>query len=107
MKKTTTTAKSYTLAEIKAANNAAGRYFFTKGAQRFFNSKILPTIYQGAGGIYFVTGERMELTHALKYTVRTFDPTTGEVDTAGDFCRHDLETARDNAKQHARHGLTK
>lgn len=39
------------LSEIRAANERAGRYFFSKGATRFFKSKYYNYIYQGK---YFI-----------------------------------------------------
>lgn len=96
-----TTAAKFTLATIKAANKAVGNYFFDKGAKRFFNSQYLPTVYQGIGGVYFVTAERMDERFEYKYSVRRFDAATGHVDTAGEFNKMSKEAARDKAKYYA------
>ena len=107
MKTTTTTApaKKYNLPEIKAANKAAGQHFFERGATRFFNSSYLPTVYSGPGGYYFITGEQFDHRSPVAYTVRSFDPATGEVDTAGEFNKCERAEARANAKQYAQHGI--
>lgn len=97
----TTTGRKYTLPEIKAANKAIGHHFFSKGAKSFFNSQYLPTVYQGAGGIYFITAERMDERFELKYTVRQFHAETGQVDTAGSFNTLTKEQARSKAKYYA------
>lgn len=91
----------WTISSIKAANRAADLYFFSKGATLFFNSKILPSVYQGSGGVYFVTGERMEQYMPYSYKVRQFHPDSGRVTTAkSDIGQEFLakETAKDMAK---------
>jgi hypothetical protein len=92
-----TETKYWTLDDIKAANRAAGLHFFAPDTLRFFRSRIGATVYQGPGGIYFVTSERFMtmatfgLT-ARKYTVRKFDPDTFHVTTVGEYAQ--LTTAK-------------
>jgi hypothetical protein len=43
------------IAAIKAANRAAGHFFFSADTMKFFKSKVYPTVY---GGRYFVTSEQ-------------------------------------------------
>lgn len=61
-------------------------HFFSPGTMKYFKSRILETVFQGPGGIFFVTSERAPFGDALrKYTVRQFHPDTGTIDTFGDF----------------------
>ncbi len=72
------------IAELKEANRAAGGHFFDRDTMRFFNSKILPNLYTGPGGVFFVTSEaQTEATRA--YSVRTFNPKTANVNSFGEF----------------------
>ena len=75
----------WTITAIKQANRDAGNHWFEPATLRFFRSRVLPTVYQGPGGIYFVSSEQFNDASPRRYTVRTFDPTTGEVDTFGEF----------------------
>lgn len=77
-----------TINEIKATNKAAGKQFFSPSNMRFFDSKVEPAVYEGPGGVYFLTSE---LYHASvgdgtrRWTVRVFDPSTGVIDAFGPF----------------------
>lgn len=79
-----TTAKLWTINDIKAANRAAGFHWFDPDTMRFFGTRILPTVYQGPGGVYFVTWDKKGFDERQGYgaTVRTFDPETGSTGTA-------------------------
>lgn len=70
-----------TIAEIKARNKQAGFHFFASPTMRFFNSRILPTVYAEK---YFITSEQYSLGHARRYTLRRADP-NGMITTIGDF----------------------
>jgi hypothetical protein len=78
-----------TIDQIKSANRKAGCFFFSPDTMRFFRSRVGSTVYQGPGGVYFVTSEQFVPSRGRPaprlYTVRVFDPATGEVDTAGEF----------------------
>lgn len=90
-----------TMTEIRQANRDAGQHFFSADAIRFFGSEVYPEVYRGPGGIYFVTSEQPPR-GARRYSVRTFDPETGRVGTAGEFGAHaTLEDATTSARQHA------
>jgi hypothetical protein len=65
---------------IKTHNHAIGHHFFTKGAMRFFNSRILPTVY---GGRYFITSERFDHNSPRYYTIR--ECVAGHIETVGEF----------------------
>ncbi len=91
---------AWTMAAIKAAHRQTSGHFFDADAMRFFDSRVLPKVYEGPGGVYFVTSEQFHgSTGSLprKYTVRRFDPATSDVDTEGAY--NDL--SRDSAIQRA------
>lgn len=69
--------------EIQAANERAGSHFFDTSAMRFFDSRILPEVYNG---VYFITSERYE-GEPRKYTLRMVR-TDGNIETIGDFNVH-------------------
>ena len=97
-----------TINEIKRANAAAGFYFFEADTLRFFASIIHDAVYEGPGGIYFVTSERFETRDykgPRKYTVRRYVPETAEVQEASKFQRYEeSEDAHDDARALARTG---
>lgn len=65
--------KLYDISDIKMIDKSSGHYFFSKGAMNFFDSHILPTVYQGVGGVFFVTSEQPP--HGPRvYNVRQFFP---------------------------------
>lgn len=66
--------------EIRRANEAAGHYFFSEGAMRFFRSRVHDEVY-GAG--FFVTSEAAP-DEPRFYTVRFAQP-DGSISTVGEF----------------------
>lgn len=46
------------ITEIKRANKAAGLHWFEPETLDFFKSRISGEVYEGPGGVYFVTSER-------------------------------------------------
>ena len=63
-------------------------HFFDRDTMRFFDSRILETVYQGPGGVYFLTSERFHgstTTGPRLYTVRKFNPETGDIGTYGGY----------------------
>lgn len=85
---TDTTPKTWTVNAIKDAVRATGSHWFDPDTMRFFGTKVLPTVYQGPGGIFFVTSDH-DFQRVRKYTVRQFDPIKAEIDTYGDMAEHD------------------
>jgi len=69
---------NWTIDAIRETDHRAGRYFFSADTMRFFNSRILPTVYEGPGGIYFITSEKFRGSDGTsaprKYTIRQFIP---------------------------------
>lgn len=77
--------EKHTIQDIKEANARMGMYFFEKKAMRFFSSRILAqTFDNGANGVFFVTSERGP-NGVRAYSVRKFLPTTGDIETVGEF----------------------
>jgi len=75
-------ATQWTVNEIRAAMEARGSNWWTKGAMKFFGTRVLPTVYQGPGGVYFVTSEQPP--HGDRgFTVRRFDVEAVNIDTIG------------------------
>ncbi|MFH1635796.1 MAG: hypothetical protein ABIG63_17530 [Chloroflexota bacterium] len=79
----------WTIADIKAANYDTGGHFFDKGTMRFFRSRVDQEVHQGPGGVFFVTSEQFVPSGGRpmprKYSVRRFNPESGDIVTAGEF----------------------
>ena len=81
----------YTMDDIKIINKQTGHYFFSPDTMRFFRSRVGDTVYQGAGGVFFVTSEQFVSYYPeyyaapRKYTVRQFFPDTGNIETVTGF----------------------
>lgn len=100
----------WTIADIRRRNKAAGNYFFDRAAMKFFLSRIDRQVYEGPGGIFFVTSEQYEDSYGNRpfprgYTVHEFDPISSDIGDLGDFNKiQDLQTARGLAKKYAKSG---
>jgi hypothetical protein len=91
----------WTLAAIKAENKRAGRFFFEKATMRFFKSRVLSGIYQGPGGVFFVTAETGP-SGKTAFTVREFKPENGAIWTRDPFNEMDEYDAKTAAATAAR-----
>jgi len=91
-----------TIGQIREADSRAGRYFFSADTMRFFNSRILPTVYEGPGGIYFVTSEKFRGSDGVsaprKYTIRQFIPDLVNIRTVAGFNQMSKRQAQVAAK---------
>jgi hypothetical protein len=67
---------------------------------RMWGSKVLATVNQGPGGIYFVTSEDNYNKTRREFSVRRYDPETGDVRTA--FYGKPYESKRYSTPQQAR-----
>lgn len=93
---------AFSITEIKRANKEGGFHFFDKSTMEFFNSKVYPHVYDGPGGIYFVTGEKMREHSHLRYTVRRFHPLDGHISNCSVFGEYaDAAVAFERAKDAA------
>ena len=68
---------------------------------RFFKSRVGDTVFQGIGGVFFVTSERFDYDSPRKYIVREFIPETGNIDTIGDFNELSYAQARSRARDYS------
>ena len=100
--------RRWTLADMRACNRAHGQHWFDHGTMKFFASRVERGVYQGPGGIFFVSSEQFEgsqVTFPRKYSVRRFNPRKCTVGTAGEFQAYAGKfAAREAAKRLARGG---
>jgi hypothetical protein len=90
-----TTVKLWTINEIQAANRNAGYHWFDPSTMRFFGTRIFPEVYQGPGGIYFVTSDKAgpHENSGRDYNVREFKPETSQTGTAEGGRGHKTKSA--------------
>jgi hypothetical protein len=80
--------KHYTMSEIKACNRARNKHFFDASTMRFFRSRVGDEVFNGPGGVYFVTSEQFVLgsrRDPRRYSVQRFNPRTCGIDLVGEF----------------------
>lgn len=86
--------QQWDMAKIRAANKKSGQRFFDASVMRSFNSRIEPDVFEGPGGVFFVSSERFTSRKGLfeprVWTVREFNPSDGHCWTAFDhsYQRH-------------------
>jgi len=92
----------WNIARIKQTNAERGFHFFDLSTMRFFRSRVLSETFPGEQDVYFVTNEQFvgsEYTAPRKYTVRSFNPESGDIRTVKPFneltCSKALRIARD------------
>lgn len=97
-----------TISMIKARNLARSEregtaYWFGKGETRFFGTKVERGIYEGKGGLFFVTSDgNPRFSAPRRFSVRQAMP-DGKIETVGEFHSYKfLEDARDAAKRAAK-----
>ncbi len=98
----------YSIEDIKKISADKGHKWFDPSSMKFFRTKVLPTVYEGPGGVFFISSEQFVPSSgraaARKYTVRQFNPTTGKVSTFGGqewFNKLTIYQARTRAKEAA------
>ena len=93
---------TWTIAAIREADHRAGRYFFSADTMKFFNSRVLPTVYEGPGGVYFITSEKFRGSDGAsaprKYTIRQFTPDPVNIRTVAGFNQMSKRQAQVMAK---------
>lgn len=100
-----------TIQEIKRANRKAGQYFFSPDTMRFFASRVSSSVFEGAGGIYFITSEKKCFDDNRRvFHVRRFNPngSVSSIFPAGETYQAEFKsgvTARKYAKGWSRYGL--
>jgi hypothetical protein len=90
------------ISELKDLASAAGSHFFDRGSMKFFRSRIVPIIYAGLGGVYFVTSEQFDDHSTRRYTVRRYDPATADIRMVGEFNESTREAAMTLARTSAK-----
>jgi hypothetical protein len=73
------------LQTIKNENARKNGHFFEPATMRFFKSRVCAQVFEGVGGVFFVTSESQATSGMRYYTVRSFDPLSGSVSTVGEF----------------------
>ena len=77
-------------------------HWFSSGAMRFFRSRVGENVYQGPGGIFFVSSEQFDDSTPRRYTVRRYDPTADNIGTIGEFNKLSRASAIREAKRLAK-----
>jgi hypothetical protein len=88
----------WTIGDIERANYNAGGHWFSPDTKKFFRSRILGDVYQGTGGIYFVSSEKSP-SGPRAFTIREFNPVDASIDT---FCDSFQTLTRSRAQRIAR-----
>jgi hypothetical protein len=90
-----------TINEIQGEMRARGSHWWDPEAMRFFRCIVDSNVYEGPGGVYFVSSEKGP--HGPRaYTVRKYEPSTRDIAThseLGEFAT--LADARDAAQEAA------
>ena len=97
----------YSTADIERVHRG---HWFSANTKRFFHSRIGSTVYQGLGGVYFVSSEQFSdfqgYTAPRRYTVRRYDSDRDSIETVGEFNTLTRSTAHRLAKRYAMEGRT-
>ena len=97
-----TTMTNFTINDIKRMVRASGSHWFDPDTMKTFGTHVFPTVYQGNGGIYFVTSEDNFDRTSKEYTCRKF--TGSSIDTMGRY--EGKDAAVEQAKELAGEGHT-
>jgi len=96
----TATETLWTVNRIKDAVRAAGSHWFDPDTMKFFGTRVLSEVYQGPGGIYFVTSDHT-FDRQRRYTVRSFNPESADIGTVGELASMTKGKAQRLAKKSA------
>ena len=86
------TAEFLTINDIQEQMRAAGSHWWDPQTMRFFGTRVCGDVYQGDGGVYFVTSERPP-SGKREYTVRGYNPESRQVNTIGQVCGYATKAA--------------
>lgn len=86
----------FSMDQVKRAHQAAGGYFFSRGAMRGFHTRLGSTVY---GGRYFITSEQMAWNTPRRYAIREIHE-SGDITTVGQVLQYGTwqEARREIAK---------
>lgn len=82
---------AYSTNEIARLNREAGGHWFDPDTLRFFSSIIMPKVFHGPCGVFFVSSERISESGDRSYSVRRFVPESAAVESTDE--RHDSRAA--------------
>ena len=87
------------MSEARCLYKQCGGRFFDRDTMKFFNSKIVSSLYQNR---CFITSEKAGFTSSnIKFTVRQFSKCFTEVNTVSDFLQfRNIESARNFARKY-------
>ena len=75
--------------DIETEARRRGSHWFDAETLRFFGSRIHSEVYQGPGGVFFVSSEKSGSGDAPRaFSVRQWFPASADVDTYGEVCSH-------------------
>ena len=88
-----------TMSDARGLYKQCGGHFFDRDTMRFFNSKIVSSLYKNR---CFITSEKTNFNSSLiKFTVRQFSKCYTKVNTVSDFLQfRNIESARDFARNY-------
>lgn len=97
--------KAYSINEIQAEMRADGSHWWDPDTMRFFGTRVASPVYQGDGGIFFVTSEwdgpRGREQGKRAYTLRQYKPDTHDIATIGEMGQYDDRRAAQKAARDA------
>lgn len=88
----------WTVNTIKDAVRATGSHWFDPDTMRFFGTRVLPTVWQGPGGVFFVTSDK-RFDGKRGHTVRQFKPEDSSVHSSTEIGMMSEKNARTRASQ--------
>lgn len=85
---------------IQAEMRARGSHWWSPDTMRFFGTAVASPVYEGPGGVFFVTrDDRHDRTKG--YTVRRYDRDEAQVETVGDLAGYESNNEARNAARDA------
>lgn len=70
---------------IKHYYRKTNGHFFDKSTMRFFNARVSDTVYPGSDIVFFITSEKYDHNSPRLFTLRSYRPNNGEIETIGEF----------------------
>ena len=92
---------NHTILSIRKEMMENGSHWWDDDTLAFFLSKVGSYVYQGAGGIYFLSSEQPP-GGERNWTVRKYDPVMFRISNASAFCELSESRAKELAKELAK-----
>lgn len=78
--------KIYSIEDLEAHHYAKKNgTWFDVPEMRYFKSRLSSALFYGTDTIFFISSERFDDNTPRAYSVRSYRPATGEIDTVGEF----------------------